>query len=121
MLDGGSGGQSCTPIGHHPVDVVGMDCARPPRTHSLFSGEARVVQPTLAYEIDRSVRQSGPNIGGDGFNESVKLSLVAQDSLLCLLCIGYVDNRPGKLEFIASTLQWFRQNVEMLHAAVGKE
>src|ERR1700733_6224437 len=98
-----------------------MYCAPPPPTRPLFSGEPRVVQPTLAYEIDRSVRQSGPHIGGDRFNESAKLTLVAPDSFLRLLYLGYIDNRPGKLEFIASTLQWFRQNMQMLYATVGKE
>src|SRR6201999_4261351 len=109
------------PIGYHAFDVVGMDCAPPPRTPPLFSGEPRVVQPTLAYEIDRSIRQSGADKGGDRFNESAKLTLIAPDSFLRLLCLGYIDNRPGKLEFIASTLQWFRQNMQMLHATVGKE
>src|ERR1700760_1463655 len=121
MLDGGSGGQSCTPIGHHPVDVVGMDCARPPRTHSLFSGEPRVVQPTLAYEIDRSIRQSGPHKGGDRLNESPKLSLAESDFLFCPFCLSNIDDSPSELEVIGSGSQRPRQNSNILDAIVGKE
>src|SRR5277367_2343517 len=121
MLDGRSGGQCGPPIGHHSIKIFGMYCAPPPPTHPLFFGEPRVVQPTVAYEIDRSVRQRGPHIGGDRLNESAKLRLVAPDSFLCLLCLGYIDDRPGKLELIASTSPWFRQNMQMLYTTVGKE
>src|SRR5580658_11271848 len=105
MLDGSSGGHCCPPIGQHPIKVIRMDCAPPPPTHPLCSGEPRVVQPTLAYEVDRSIRQIGTHIGGDRLNESPKLFFIAPDSFLCLLCSGYIDNRPDKLELVASTSQ----------------
>src|SRR6202789_1249341 len=121
MLDGRSVGQCGPPIGHHSVDVIGMDCAAPPGTHTLFSGESRVVQPTLAYEIDRSVWQSGSHIGGDRLNERAKLPLAESNLLFCPFCPSNVHDRAGKFEAVACILQRPCQNMEMLHAAVGKE
>src|ERR1700728_853124 len=93
MLDGGSGGYRGTPIAHHPIEVFGMDCARPPPTHPLFSGEPCVVQPTLTHEIDGSVRQIGPHISGDRLNESAKLFLAAPDLLLRTQAVSYIHDR----------------------------
>ena len=59
-----------------------MNPTHPATLHRLFSGLAGVVQPTLAYEIDRPVRPRGPYKGGDCLNESVKLSLVESGSSL---------------------------------------
>src|SRR6266852_635093 len=121
MLDGRSGGQCGPPIGHYSIKVFGMYCACPPPTRPLFSGEPRVVQPTLAYEVDRSIRQSGPHIGGDRLNESPKLSLAASDFLFCPFCLSNIDDRPSELEVIGSGSQRPRQNSNILDAIVGKE
>src|SRR5258707_10012231 len=121
MLDGRSGGQCGPPIRHHSINVFGMYCAPPPPTHPLFSGKPRVVQPTLAYEVDRSIRQSGPHIGGDRLNESSKLSLAESDFLFCPFCFSNIDDRPSKLEVIGSGSHRPRQNSNILDAIVGKE
>ena len=77
-----------------------MDCASPSPTHSSLSGESCVVQPTLAYEIDRSVRQSSTHISGNCLNERPKLSLAQSDLLFCSSRLSDIDHRPGKLEII---------------------
>src|SRR5260370_11917999 len=91
MLDVRSGGQCGPPIRHHSIKVFGMYCAPPPPTHPLFSGEPRVVQPTLAYEVDRPIRLIGPHIGGDRLNERPKLLLVAPNSLLRTQAVRYLN------------------------------
>src|ERR1700744_2093087 len=121
MLDGSSGGYCRPPIGQHSVKVFGMYCYPPPPTHSLFSGESRVVQPTLAYEVDRSIRLIGSHIGGDGLNETPKLSLAKTDFFFGPFCLSNIDNRSDKLEFIAGALQWFRQNMKILRPTIGKQ
>src|ERR1700678_2363294 len=105
MLDGSSGGHCGPPIGQHPLKVFGMYCAPPPPTHPLLSGEARVVQPTLAYEVDRSIRQIGPHIGGDCLDESPKLSLATPDLLFSRPAFGDVAHRPDKLAIAGCILQ----------------
>src|ERR1700733_1187638 len=121
MLDGSSGGHCGPPIGQHSIKVFGMYCARPSPTYSLFSGKPCVVQPTSAYEVDRSIRLIGSHIGRDRLNEGSKLSLAKTDFFFCLFCLSNIDDRPGKLKLIASTLQWFRQNMQMLYTTIGKE
>src|SRR5260370_5284502 len=121
MPHGRSGAQCGLPIRHHPINVFGMYCAPPPPTHPLFSGEPRVVQPTLAYEVDRSIRQSSPHIGGDRLNESPKLSLAESDFLFRPFCLSNIDDRPSELEVIGSGSQQPSQNSNILDAIVGKE
>src|SRR5260370_40885946 len=98
-----------------------MDHPRTPPNHILFSGEPRVVQPTLAHEIDRPVRQCGPHIGGDRPNESPKLSLAASDFLFCPFCLSNIDDRPSELEVIGSGSQRPPQNSNIPYAIVGKQ
>src|ERR1700733_3302746 len=121
MLDRRSGGQCGPPIGHHPINVFGMYCVLPPPTHPLFLGELRVVQPALAYEIDRSIRQSGHHIDGDRLNESPKLSLTEADFLFSPLCLSDIDDCPRKLGVIGRGPKRSRQNTNILDAIVGKE
>src|SRR6266699_202117 len=121
MPDGRSGGQCGPPIGNYSIKVFGMDDTRPPPTHILFSREPGVVQPTLAHEIDRPVRQCGPHIGGDRLNESPKLSLAESDFLFCPFCLSNIDDCPSELEVIGSGSQRPRQNSNILDAIVGKE
>src|SRR5260370_11834269 len=102
MPDGRSGGQCGPPIGNHSIKVFGMDHTRPPPTHILFSREPRVVQPTLAHEIDRPVRQCGPHIGGDPLNASPKLSLASSDFLFCPLCLSNIEYPPREIQAIQS-------------------
>src|ERR1700692_4277059 len=93
MLDGSSGGHCGPPIGHHSIKVFGMYCAPPPPTHPLFSGEPRVIQPTLAYEVDRPIRLIGPHIGGDRLNERPKLLVVAPNSLFRTQAVSHINYR----------------------------
>src|SRR5580692_10593330 len=98
-----------------------MYCAPPPPTHPLFSREPRVVQPTLAYEVDRSIRQIGPHIGGDRLNECPQFPLAEADLRFCPFCISNIDDRPNELEIIGSCSQRPRQYSNVLDATVGKE
>src|ERR1700733_8276165 len=118
MLDGSSSRHCHSPVGQHSIKVFRMYCVRPPPTYPPFSGKSRVVQPTSAYEVDRSIRLIGSHIGGDRLNKSPKLSLAETDFFLCLFCLSNIDDRPSEFEFIVSTLQWFRQNMQMLYMTV---
>src|SRR5258707_12373211 len=97
MLDGRSGGQCGPPIRHHSINVFGMYCAPPPPTHPLFSGKPRVVQPTVAYEVDRSIRQSGPHIGGDRPNKLAKPPLAQATFFFCPLRLRRILALPTEL------------------------
>src|SRR3984957_12795388 len=121
MLDRSSGGHCGPPVVHHSIEVFGMYWASPSPTHPLFSGEPRVVQPTLAHEIDRPIRLIGPHIGGDRLNESPKLPFAESDFLLRSFRLCYIDDRPGELEVIGRGSQGPRQNSNILDAIVGKE
>src|SRR6202020_1090673 len=97
IFDGRSCGQCGLPVGHHSIDVVGVHCAHPTPTYPLFSGEARVVQPPLADEVERSIRQIGTYIGRNRLNENLKLLLAEPDFLFCPLCLSNIDDRPCEL------------------------
>src|ERR1700733_2045514 len=97
MLDGSSGGHCGPPIFQNPIKVFGMYCASPPPTRPLLSGKPRVVQPTLAHEVDGSIRQIGPHIGGDCLDKSPKLLLVAPDLLFRSFALRDVGHRSDKL------------------------
>ena len=98
-----------------------MHCAHPTPTRPLFSGEARVVQPTLADEVERSIRQIGTYIGRNRLNENLKLLLAEPDFLFCPLCLSNIDDRPCELEIIRIGFHWSRQNVNILDPIVGEE
>src|ERR1700722_9123533 len=121
MLDRSSGGHCGPPIGYPSIEVFGMYCASPPPAHLMFSGEPRVVQPTLAHEIDRAIRLIGPHIGGDRLNESPKLPFAESNLLLRSFRLCYIDVRPGELEVVGGGSQRLRQNSNILDAIVGKE
>src|SRR5260370_8894147 len=97
-----------------------MDHPRTPPNHILFSGEPRVVQPTLAHEIDRPVRQCGPHIGGDRLKESPKLSLAESDFLFCPFFLSNIDDCPSELEVIGSGSQRPRPNSNILASIRAK-
>src|SRR5277367_151564 len=118
MLDGRSGDQGGPPIGDHPIKVFGMYYTPPPPTHPLLSRQPRIVHPALAYEVDRSIRQSGPHIGGDRLNKSPKLTLIALDSFLCLLRLCYIDDRTCKLETIGIDFERPCENSNMLDSFI---
>src|SRR6266699_3881020 len=93
LLDRCTCGQCGPPLAPFPIKVLGVYYAHPTPSQPSLSGKPGIIEPTLAHEIDRSVRQGGSHKDRNRLDDGPKLSLAEPDSLFRTQAVSHINYR----------------------------
>src|SRR5208282_2104238 len=86
-------------------NVVGMSGSQPTPVQPLLPGNAETIEKTLTDEISGSVRQVGPDEGGNCFDDGAQLPLALANLFFSAFAICHIGHRAYVLGEVSAFIK----------------